>query len=494
MRKRIAVVTLALVLALGLALALKLKSEPVTDRVRVLISAQFGNLGFSDLYLFPEVTLQVVGSSAIIKRDGTEYAQAVLPGRPLKFTVQDGRIRLEYAGSSLDVGQRVSLVPLQAKDDGLVRYRVLSTKRGSVNPEYPGALELTVRDGKIAVVNDVSLESYLERVVPSEMPDTFHPEALKSQAVAARTYAISRILAAPENNRWKALDADVDDSVAEQVYNNIPTSPSTDAAVQATRGQVLYYDNQPITTNYASTTAGWSANIQEVWPDKQPVPYLVSIPQTRPEMAAPQDEAGWLAFYKNRDPTGFYDAASSLWRWKVTVSARELEAIISKALPERLKASAQFTTTINGTPPDAPNFGIGTLQGLKVIRRAAGGYVTALEIAGSNGSWQVARESNIRFLLRPTKTYSGTDADIVLERGNGRTTPNFSSLPSAAFSWEEERDAAGNLVRVTFYGGGFGHGVGMSQFGADGMGKLGFTSDQILAHFYPGTELKKLYP
>jgi stage II sporulation protein D len=82
----------------------------------------------------------------------------------------------------------------------------------------------------------------------------------------------------------------------------------------------------------------------------------------------------------------------------------------------------------------------------------------------------------------------------VLERGNGRTTPNFSSLPSAAFSWEEERDAAGNLSRVTFYGGGFGHGVGMSQFGADGMGKLGFTSDQILAHFYPGTELKTLYP
>jgi stage II sporulation protein D len=494
MRKAFVAVVLAVGLALGLALALKLKSDPVTGRVRVLISAQFGNLGFSDLYLFPEVTLQAVGSSLIVRRDGTEYAQAALPGRPLKFTVQDGKLKLEYAGSSVDLGQKATLAPLEPKDEDTLRYKLLSTKRGQVNPEYPGLLELSVRDGKIAVVNDVSLESYLMRVVPSEMPDTFHPEALEAQAVAARTYAVSRILAPPENNKWKAWNADVDDSVAEQVYNNIPTAATTDAAVNATRGQVLLYGNDPITTNYASTTAGWSANIQEVWPDKNPVPYLISRPQTQPEQTAPQDEAGWLAFFKSRDATGFFDAASSLWRWKVTMTAQELEAIISKALPERLKALPEFTKTLEGTAPDAPNFSIGTLQGLKLVTRAAGGYVVALEVAGSNGRWQVERESQIRFLLRPTKTYSGKDTDIILERGNGKTTANFSSLPSASFSWEEERDAAGALMRVTLYGGGFGHGVGMSQFGADGMGKLGFTSDQILAHFYPGTELKTLYP
>lgn len=118
--------------------------------------------------------------------------------------------------------------------------------------------------------------------------------------------------------------------------------------------------------------------------------------------------------------------------------------------------------------------------------------MVGLEVVGSNGRWQIRRESQVRFLLRPSKAYSGKDADIVLERINGRKTANFSSLPSAAFSWEEERDTAGNILRLTIWGGGFGHGVGMSQFGADGLGKLGRSFEQILAHFYPGTELKKL--
>lgn len=483
-----------------LSLGMPLQNPPPTptgERIRVLLSYQFGSLGFSDLYFFPTLELQSLHTDFVV-RSGNDlrslsYAFAELPRRTVKFTVKDGKLLAQNATRSFELGTVAVLEPLLPEDDEKIRYKLLSTKRGTLNPEYPGKLVLSIQEGKIAVVNDVSMESYLARVVPSEMPNTFHPEALKTQAVAARTYALSRILATPENNRWKAYGADVDDSVAEQVYNNGPTDPATDAAVAATRGLFLLYGGSPISTNYASTSPGFSANIEEVWPEKAPVPYLVSRPQSDPVVPAPQDEAGWLAFFKNWNPDGFFDKESSLFRWKVTMTREELEAIINKSLPERLKAFPEYTQTLEGPTPDTPNFRIGTLKELKVTKRAAGGYVVGLEVVGSNGRWQIGRESQVRFLLRPTKTYSGKDADIVLERWSGRKTANFSSLPSAAFSWEEERDASGNLLRLTIWGGGFGHGVGMSQFGADGLGKLGRSFEQILAHFYPGTELKKLY-
>lgn len=489
-----AVMTLIL-LSLGMPMATP-PPTPTGERIRVLLSYQFGNLGFSDLYFFPALELQSLHVDFVV-RSGSDlghlsYSFAELPRRTVRFTVKDGKLVAQNATRSFDLGAVAVLEPLLSEDDEKIRYKLLSTKRGAVNPEYPGKLVLSIQEGKIAVVNDVSMESYLARVIPSEMPDTFHPEALKAQAVAARTYALARILAPPDQNRWKAYGADVDDSVNEQVYNNTPTVASTDAAVRATEGLVLLLGGVPITTNYFSTSPGFSANIEEVWPEKAPVPYLISRPQSDPVAAAPQNEAEWLAFFKNWNSTGFFDKESSLFRWKVTMSREELEAILSKSLPERLKAFPEYTQTLEGLAPDTPNFSIGTLRELRVTKRAAGGYVVGLEVVGSNGRWQIRRESQVRFLLRPSKAYSGKDADIVLERINGRKTANFSSLPSAAFSWEEERDTAGNLLRLTIWGGGFGHGVGMSQFGADGLGKLGRSFEQILAHFYPGTELKKL--
>jgi stage II sporulation protein D len=119
--------------------------------------------------------------------------------------------------------------------------------------------------------------------------------------------------------------------------------------------------------------------------------------------------------------------------------------------------------------------------------------VTELEILTSTGRYVVQRESNIRNLLRPNKTFTG-GSDVVLERWQGEPRLNFPALPSAAFALQEERDASGTLLRLTFWGGGFGHGVGMSQFGANGLGKLGRSYIQILQHFYQGTEIATLSP
>ena len=113
-----------------------------------------------------------------------------------------------------------------------------------------------------------------------------------------------------------------------------------------------------------------------------------------------------------------------------------------------------------------------------------------LEIAGSNGTFRVSKEYNIRSLIRPSRQY--TNADIVIHRMNDRIV-NYSMLPSACVALEITRDASGEITEVTIYGGGHGHGVGMSQWGARGMAEAGLGYEEILHAFYLGIALEDIY-
>lgn len=465
------------------------------QRIRVLLSQNLGALGFSERYGFEEVILEPRGEPLVIYGGPVwselEYRLAVLPGDRIKFGFQDGQIVAVYRGKTTALSQVVEARPLLAEREGRLTTALFSRGDPKKPPLYPGRFRMSLQEGGIYVVNDVDLEAYLERVVVSEMPPAFHPESLKVQAVAARTYALSRILAAPEENQWKALGADLDDSVQEQVYNQTSPDPRTTTAVRATVGEVVLYKGIPIKTNYSSTLPGYSANVQEVWPEREAVPYLVARPQAKQPLPEPNSEAAALKFFKDWQGEGFYDQASSLFRWKVKFTVAELEAILSRTLPERFKAEPEFSHTLAGISPAEPGFELGQLQKLEVTSRGGGGYVTGLDVVTSTGHWRFSRESQARFVLRPTSKYSGGQP-IVLERFNGTKTEDFSSLPSAAFALEPEYGPEGSLQSITVWGGGFGHGVGMSQFGADGMGKAGYNYREILAHFYPGTQIANL--
>jgi stage II sporulation protein D len=135
---------------------------------------------------------------------------------------------------------------------------------------YRGQLQVTVATGTLRVVNNVGLEGYLFGVVPSEMPYTWVAEALKAQAVAARTYA----LAVRKSGSYFDLYPDV----RSQVYRGIVgEKPSTTAAVQATAGQVVLYLGQIAKTYFFSTSGGRTATVTDVWPKSEPLPYLVSV-------------------------------------------------------------------------------------------------------------------------------------------------------------------------------------------------------------------------
>jgi stage II sporulation protein D len=264
--------------------------------------------------------------------------------------------------------------------------------------------------------------------------------------------------------------------------------------VDATHNQILTFQGTPIQSFFFSTSPGATASIEEVWPDRPALPYLQGRTQANPHAISIQSEAEALAFFQNWNPQGFYDAASPFWRWKLRLSRAELEALLSRTLPERARTAPQFVLTPEGPlAPDAPGFALGTLQQIRVLGRTAGGYVTEMEIKTSTGRFVVRRESHIRNLLRPDKAFTG-GSDVVLERWQGEPRLNFPALPSAAFALQEERDAQGNLLHITFWGGGFGHGVGMSQYGALGLAQRGYDYRQILEHFYPGATLTELNP
>ncbi|WP_243454990.1 SpoIID/LytB domain-containing protein [Meiothermus sp. CFH 77666] len=467
-------------------------APPGGQNIRVLLSYRPGAGSFEAQYLFPGLLVLPQGGPVQVlsgpNRDNLRSMVTALAEKPLSFNLQNGHLVASSEGQSWALEAIAVLKP--ADPSFPVQYRLLSSPRPNLEP-YPGELWLENQGNGLLVVNQVDFQDYLKRVLPSEMPVSFHPEALKAQAVAARTYAFAR---QQQSTFWKQFGADVDDSVNEQAYNHTRTHPITDAAVDATRNQILTFQGAPIQSFFFSTSPGATASIEEVWMERPAVPYLQGRTQTNPHTVSIRSEAEALAFFQNWSPEGFFDANSPFWRWKLRLSREELEALLSRTLPERARAAPLFVETPEGPlSPDAPGFALGTLRQIRVLKRTSGGYATELELETSTGRFVVRRESHIRNLLRPDRAFTG-GGDVVLERWQGGPRLNFPTLPSAAFALQEERDAQGNLLHYTFWGGGFGHGVGMSQYGAHGLGKLGRSYTQILQHFYPGAELSLMRP
>jgi SpoIID/LytB domain protein len=156
---------------------------------------------------------------------------------------------------------------------------------------YRGTFEVSADAGKLQVVNVVGLEQYLYGVVPSEVPDDWPAEALKAQAVVARSYALSHL-------HGGAFDLYPD--TRSQVYRGVPEEvSSTTTAVNATAGQVVLYNGKVASTYYHSTSGGRTASIADVWPGEPPIPYLVSVPDPY-DTASPYHDWGPIALSRKR--------------------------------------------------------------------------------------------------------------------------------------------------------------------------------------------------
>lgn len=276
---------------------------------------------------------------------------------------------------------------------------------------YRGRTLVVPTAGGLTAVNYVDLEEYLYSVVGSEVYPNWHPEALKAQAVAARTYALYQ--------RQTGANAvfDVGDTVRWQVYNGVEEeASSTIAAVQATRGQVVTHQGRIINAVFHASAGGHTDNVENVWTN--PLPYLRAVPA--------------------------FDEAAPNAQWTVNVTADQLRA----AIP-----------------------GIGNILSLTPERVSPVGRVITLRATGDAG----------------TKTITGAQLRSAL---NLRST--WFSVTPQPDAIASTRGVAGAPTSFQIVGRGFGHGLGMSQWGAQFMALQGRSYMDILRHYYTGTILSRI--
>ena len=380
----------------------------------------------------------------------------------------------EVAGFGLDnfllKEGRVTVVP----DNG-GRLLVKNILRNNENRYYRGQIELALTSEGIVMINDLTIDEYLYAVVPSEMPVSYGMEALKAQAVCARSYAYMQILSGKLAN----IGAHVDDSTSYQVYNNSSECEQSIQAVNETTGRTLTYNGEVISAYYFSTSCGHTASGNDVWLGMKKVDYLSGGLQNDTNTDTTYDltnEKTFKDFIDNK-PISTYDSSFPWYRWNVTLQGSQIKESFEKRVAARVKANPSLILVKEkgmrykaSTPKD-----IGDIQSIKVSKRAPGGIVTELVIKGSKASVKIKSEYNIRLLLAPHES--------VIHRNDGSVVNGLSLMPSAFLYIKKDGDS------YTFYGGGYGHGVGMSQNGASKMAEAGATYIDILTHYYKGCEV-----
>lgn len=318
---------------------------------------------------------------------------------------------------------------------------------------YEGSLQVRkLSDGQMVLLSVVPMETYVSYVLPSEMPPSFSYEALKAQAVCARTFAYEQIT----NQTYANYGANLDNTTAFQVYHAVQRNAVCDLAVAETEGQILMQDGRLITCYYYSTNPGVGTN-PIVWGQKESA-YLA--------------EASYLLEKESKQPESFFVALEDL-----DLATPEGFSLFIHSLPSGLdSASAFYRWTATLDVSKLCDEKLGKVKELRVTNRSSAGYVTELLVTYDKGSRILYKENEIRQFLGKGLV------EIIL--ANQKTRTDLVSLPSACFEISQvEKDS------YTLTGGGFGHGIGMSQYGADALGKMGYTYEQILSTYYRDVEL-----
>ena len=335
----------------------------------------------------PAATLTFPADHAAFYADGSVLHRS---GAPLEWRLssRNNRIAIETPGGAYDTGR--DRVFLDSPPGGAF------TLNGRL---YRGGATVIARGANLNVINALDIEDYVLGVLPEEMPSSWPAEALRAQAIIARTYAISRL---NQNG-----DYDVCATTACQVYGGASVeTPRANQAAADTRGLIVAYGNRPAKTYFHADSGGFTASSREVWGEA--LPYLVARPD--PESRSPKSP------------------------WRAVPDARTISNV-----------TARFAARA------------GAYRAMRVTGRTESGRVNAVEVTGDAGTVTLT---------------AGTARDFVRALGAQSTLAEVTSAQP-----------------LVLEGAGWGHGVGLSQWGARGFAALGWTYDQILGYYYPGVSL-----
>ena len=306
------------------------------------------------------------------------------------------------------------------------------------NLHYRGSFEvLGTPGGGLYLVNRVSLEDYLKSVVSSEMGEA-PLEALKAQAIAARNTLLSTL---KRHHYYDPFDICATDHC--QVYLGVKgENEMSSRAVEETSGEILVFEGKICDTRFAKVCGGVTENFEQVWGGKS-IDYLISHRDSDSNGLLLRTEEEVRNFID--DPPPSFCSDHELFRWKIKVDRKKLESIVK----EKTGTSLELIDIIP-------------------VRRGASGRIIEIKLIGKERELIIRGELRIRNALSESHLYSSLFYVVKLGEKDG--------LPDA----------------FEFRGGGFGHGVGMCQIGAIGMARMGYNYREILAHYYPGTDLIKV--
>ena len=353
------------------------------------------------------------------------------------------------------LGNRMEFVP---KDESC---RCVITYDDKESNPYRGKIFVYPTDTTCFFVNELPVEQYLYSVVPSEMPSNYSFEALKAQAVCARSFAYRHLL----YGSYLEYFAHVDDTTNSQVYNKTAEKESTIKAVDETKGEYLTYRNEIATTYYFSTSCGNTAGYSYWGLDKTQYGYLIS--SSKLGKFDLSDEKAFYDFIKTV-PEDDLESSYKYYRWKSTI---KLSAdTIRQRVSERMEKNAEGFSEL-------PKNSWGQPTSMYVKERDVSGGIKTLAIVYEKHELLIFGEYNIRYCLGPLAT------EVIL-KNDDRITCKI--LPSAFFYITECENGVCKII-----GGGYGHGLGLSQNGANAMSENGYTYDEIIKFYYNGCKLMR---
>lgn len=347
--------------------------------------------------------------------------------------------------------------------------------------DYPGELQYYEEEQGWVIVNEVPLEEYLCRVVPSEMPSTYAKEALKAQAVCARTYAVWQM----REYAYPQYEAHVNDSVSYQVYNQIGVQETTSQAVEETAGQIMLYEDGPVKAYYFSTSCG-STTDENIWEkgDREQTPYIAGRRVGESESGRDLTDEDIFSEFIRKKHAGDLEISEPWYRWSCYIPLEQIQKNVEKWAKIRAERSQDGILLEDGTEYVLEDVDtIGAVESAQIIARNTGGVVQELLLTGEKGTLKVRYEYNIRLML------GIPDGEI--HKNDGTVANGGNLLPSGYFVMEPvQEDKA--VTGYQIYGGGLGHGAGMSQNGARVLAEEGYGYDGILQYFYHEIRLARL--
>jgi stage II sporulation protein D len=429
---------------------------------------------------------------------GVGQAEAMLTVRQGAYNLSDPDSGSE--AGSVSAGQKIEIKPsgsgISVTRDGAstasVGTRVLLSAQGFGpdimaygNRTYRGSFLVENKNGVLNVINILDVDHYLLGVLPMEMGlSTVPAEALKAQAIVSRTYALKK------KNLYSSYD--LVSGTIDQVYGGYGNEKMhTTAAVEATKGLAIYFDGSLIESFFSSNSGGYTEDAENVWNEALPYAKAIASPYDAAALGASQDSNGYPGY---------------TYSWQVRYTVAELQDRI---------------TQWNRDNPGSP-ISVGNLQSIfgyplaydpatrKITdRQNSSGRITQLVLNGGNGSQSLYRESIRTFLGLRSALFTitpeggvpvrnGAGAVVMLDRSirdsmgltaDGQPSeinPGSNSffVVTADGVVEMNKDQASVVTAYVFDGKGYGHGVGMSQWGAIGMAEAGMNYAQIIEYYY----------